>query len=523
MLWLIIIGTMVAGGVAYFFSQRMEPVYQATTTLMVRQEQNPTSIVSPYYSQPLTFTYVQLIRKRSVMEGVISELDLAYTTGELVKKIKVSTIANTNLLELSAEDTNPLLAQQIANTTAEVFSQQYQQQIKTETTSALSVIGSEIAELEKKSENAELSSEEINRLNELHTLRTLWRIQLTQAQATGGVIPWELASLPTSPVRPNILQNVLLACLLGLVVTGGSAFLIEHLSRTVETAEDVSKLTGLPTLGAIMRFKTKKEERSKLVTEARPRSSVAEVFRVVRTNLQFVTVDKPNQTLLVSSSSPQEGKTLFTANLAVSLAQTGKRVILVDADLRHGDMHELFELPNPKTRGFSSLLVEQSSDVASFLYSTRIEGLKVIPLGSHAPNPAELFSSPRIDFVINELRKEADIVLFDSPPILAVADTIILAPKLDGVILLVEAGKTRPEALTDAKEALAKGNANILGVVLNKIEVGGGYYYRYRYPYYHRYYSQYYTEEEGGRKRREHRKRSLLGRLLRRREKVHTK
>ncbi len=493
-LWLIIIGTIVAGGVAYFLSQRMEPVYQATATLMVRQEQNPASIVSPY-SQPLTFTYVQLIRKRSVMQGVISELDLAYTPGELVKKIKVSTIANTNLLELSAEDTSPLLARQIANTTAEVFSQQYQQQILTETTSALSVIGSEITALEGNSENPDLSSEETNRLSELYTLRTLWRIQLTQAQATGGIIPWELASLPTFPIRPKIVQNVILACLLGLVVTGGSAFLIEYFSRSIKTVEDVSKLTGLPTLGAIMSikaksFKIKKGERSRLVTEARPRSSMAESFRVVRTNLQFVTLDKPNQTLLVSSSVPEEGKTVFTANLAVSMAEIGKRVVVVDADLRHGNMHKLFELPN--NRGFSNLFAEDMPDVASLVCSTKVEGVKVLPCGSHAPNPSELLSSPRLDSIISELRKEADIVLFDSSPILVAADTTILAPKLDGVILLVEAGKTRPEVFAEAKDVLSKGNANILGVVLNKVKISGagGYYYRYRYPYYHKYYTE---------------------------------
>lgn len=498
-LWLIIIGTAVAGGISFYLSQTMEPVYQATTTLVVHETANP--IPGYEYSQPAVATHAELIEKESVMEEVVDELDLPYSPRALRGKISAHTNASTPLIKISAKDANPLMAQQIADTTVAVYIQQHRENLMAETQESLSYIESETAttkvkidELEAKnnpggltpSEEEELAAFEA-RLIQLQSLRTLWEFQVLQAMAAGGISFGESASLPTSPVSPNVPRNVILACMLGVMVTTGGVFLKEWLDRSVKTAEDISKLTGLSTLGAVAKFKVPPQEKGGLIAEAHPRSSVSEAFRMLRTNLQFASLGKPVQTLLVTSAGPREGKTSVTANLAVSLAQMGKKVIAVDADLRRHQLHEFFELPN--SIGFSNLLLAQQPDVAGFLQPTKVEGLKIITAGPHPHNPAELLGSPRMSFLIEELRKEADIILFDSAPVLAAADATIMAPKVDGTILVVESGHTKPEAFIESKEALSKGNVNILGVVLNRIELAqrGGYYYHYRYPYYYGY------------------------------------
>ena len=513
-LWLIIIGVVVAGGIAYFLSQRMEPVYRATATFLVHQS---TAAVPGYsYSRPEVTTHAELVMTRSVMEEVSSELRklrIYYSPEALDGMISTQAKLDTPIVEVSAEHTNPLRAQQIADTTVEVYIEQHREKLQADAEQSLSLIQSEINqksaridELELKKETVgHLSSEEENELvslqddlGQLKYLRTLWYMELAQSQSMAGISTGESATLPTSPVSPNTIQNVAVACLLGLVVTTGGAFLKEYLDRSVKSAEDISQLTGLPTLGVVAKFKTNPGEKGGLIAEAHPRSSVAEAFRMLRTNLQFASLEKPIQTLLVTSASPGEGKSSVSANLAVTIAQMGKTVIVVDADLRRHELHKFFDLPN--TTGFTNLLLAQQPDVAGFLQPTKVEGLRILTSGPYAHNPAELLSSPRISFLIEELKKEADVILFDSAPVLAVADATIMAPKVDGTILVVEVGRTKPEALIQAKEVLSKGNVNILGVVLIRMEVAGrgGYYYHYRYPYYQYYYD---YGEDGRRKR----------------------
>jgi non-specific protein-tyrosine kinase len=208
--------------------------------------------------------------------------------------------------------------------------------------------------------------------------------------------------------------------------------------------------------------------REKLITLADPRSPVAEAYRSLRTNLEFSSLDEPLRTMIVTSAAPEEGKSTVLANLAVVMAQAGKQVILADCDLRRPVLHELFGVSN-HTGLTTALLDEATAELP--LRETGVPGLRLLPSGPQPPNPAELLGSRRMEELIETLRNQADIVLFDAPPVIAVADAAILASKVDGVLLVINAGVTRREHAQRAKAALDRVNARLVGTVLNNVEL----------------------------------------------------
>jgi len=312
-----------------------------------------------------------------------------------------------------------------------------------------------------------------------------------------NVVVAEPAELPRYPVKPRISLNTLLASVVGCMLAVGTAFLIEYLDDTIKTAEDVSQTLGLSTLGAITRFRPTENE-SPLIVAAHPRSPISEAYRTLRTNIQFSTLDRPLKTLLVASANPLEGKSTTVANLATAMAQAGLSVIVVDSDLRRPSLHNFFKVPNGK--GLTNALLRNSPNLDSFLQTTKVENLRLLTSGPLPPNPSELLGSRRMEGLIEQLKREADVILFDSPPILAVTDAAVLASRLDGVLLVVDAGSLRREAAMLAKENMARVGANLLGAALNKLSPrgGGGYYYYY-----------YYSEE--GKKRRRHKREPARG------------
>ncbi len=210
-----------------------------------------------------------------------------------------------------------------------------------------------------------------------------------------------------------------------------------------------------------------------------PKSIISEAFRVLRTNLQFSSIDKQLKIISITSSDPGEGKTTIASNLAASVASTGSKVLLIDADLRKPRMQKVFLLENYK--GLSNLLAE-NLPLESVINQTGMENLHVITSGPVPPNPAEILGSGRMKNFLSKAGSVYDMVFLDSPPVNTVADASILSPYVDGVILVVEAGTTPREAVIAAKQQLEKVKANIIGVVLNKAEQhGGGYYYYYYY------------------------------------------
>lgn len=204
-----------------------------------------------------------------------------------------------------------------------------------------------------------------------------------------------------------------------------------------------------------------------LVTISNPRSPISEAYRSLRTNLEFSSLDKPLRTMVVTSAGPEEGKSTTLANLAVTLAQAEKKVILVDCDLRRPSQHAIFEVENGV--GLTSMVVDEEAFQTPPLQETPVSTLKLLPSGPLPPNPSELLGSRRMEEIIATLREKADLVLFDAPPIIAVTDAAVLASKVDGVLLVIRAGTTKRDHAQRAKALLEKVNAHLVGAVLNNV------------------------------------------------------
>jgi capsular exopolysaccharide synthesis family protein len=289
------------------------------------------------------------------------------------------------------------------------------------------------------------------------------------------------------------MSNTVLAAIVGAVLAAGVAFLIEYLDDTVKTPEDLQGL-GLGVIGVVHRINhSDRGERLPVFTITQSKSLVAEAYRTLRTNLQFSSLDNPLRSLVVTSAVATEGKTTTAANLGVVLAQSGKRVVLVDADLRRPSAHKLFGLSNGA--GLTTALVEEPTALHGFLRETEVENLRLLTAGPVPPNPQELLGSQRMEDLLHRLARQVDIVVLDTPPTLVVADANILAARADGVLMVVNTGHTRRAAVRQAVEGIQQVGANLIGVVLNMVDtrgVRGSYYY---YPSYY-YYSHYYGHEQ---------------------------
>ena len=278
----------------------------------------------------------------------------------------------------------------------------------------------------------------------------------------------------------------MLAAMVSAAVALGVAFLLEYLDNTIKSSDDVSRVLGLPTVGTIGRLAKGEEE---LVMVAQPRSPIAETFRILCANIRFLGMDKPLRILLVTSPTPREGKSFAAANLAAAMAQTGLRVATVDADLHCPRLHQLFGLKLPidgngesAPWGLTGSLLTGCTD--GRLSSTQTEGLMILPSGELPPNPVEMLGSQRMRKLLDDLAQQVDMVVIDAPPVLAVADVVALAPAVDGVLLVVQAGRTSRGTAQRAAESLRQVGANLIGVVLNAASPDKGSYYDY--PKYYR-------------------------------------
>jgi polysaccharide biosynthesis transport protein len=322
-------------------------------------------------------------------------------------------------------------------------------------------------------------------------------IDITGPMKTNNVRVLERAVVPGAPVRPKPVQNLLLGLLVGLGTGIALAFAIEALDNTLKTQADVEQTLGVPVLGLVpvigaaaggeaAQAGDNVRERD-LGVFLDPKSIAAECCRSIRTNILFMSPDRPTRTIVVTSPSPQEGKTTTAINLGVTMAEAGGRVLIVDTDMRRPRLHRSFGVPNQT--GISSVIVGKVT-LEEAIKRTDVPNLDVLPCGPVPPNPSELLHTERFSAVLADCARLYDRIILDSPPTSAVTDPAVLGNLADGVVLVVKAGETTRDSATHARRQLMTAKARLLGVVVNAIDFsnpayGYDYYYRnyYRYGY----------------------------------------
>jgi polysaccharide biosynthesis transport protein len=311
--------------------------------------------------------------------------------------------------------------------------------------------------------------------------------EISRISQLGNAEVVEIAIPRPVPVWPRPRQNLAFALAFGLMLGIAGAFLFEFLDDSLATPEDIERYLHLPTLGSIPMIK---DPAHRLLTRVSPRSGLAEGYRMIRSSVSFSSVDAPLHTIMVTSAGPGEGKSMMAANLAIVHAQKGIRVLLVDCDLRRPCQQKLFKLSSAV--GFTNLVVG-SAAVDEATQGVGIDNLRVISSGPLPPNPAEMLDSARSRQVMEELTHHADLVIFDTPPCAVLSDPVVLSTLVDGVLLVIESGETNRNAAAQAVYHLAAAKANLLGAILNKVDVRREGYHSYYY--YQHHYGSYYTDD----------------------------
>ncbi len=313
-------------------------------------------------------------------------------------------------------------------------------------------------------------------------------VRLARLRSTPNVVQIEPAYIPGRPIRPQPTRDATMGAVLGLFLLGAVIFMIEYLDDTLKTPEDITRHLQLPVVGLIgeMGKPNSKDGKTRNVfVSENPLSPISEAFRTLRTNLEFAGVDKPLKTILVTSVSPGEGKSTVAVNLAAVVAQGERKVVLVDTDLRRPSLHRHLQIAN--RRGLTDLF-RDNTKISSVTSAWGDPPITVITSGGLPPNPSELMASGRMESILNELKDKSDVIILDAPPCM-VADPVVLSARADGVLLVVEPGKTKIGSAQIVIEQLHRAGARIIGVVLNPISHSrSGYYTKYQY------YSSYYNK-----------------------------
>lgn len=487
--WLLAAAAALAGISSFLVVRGMPPEYEAHATLLIgRVLDNPNPVNNDVWvSQELGRTYADIARRPSFADDAAATLDLPR-----LPDYTVTLVEKTQLIEIVVRDTDPVRARDVAATLAERMVALSPGGADAESRRRQEFLTRQLDEVETRIEATEQQIRDrlaqlaeaagVRQIDELQGIIDGLQDKLTTLQrnyadllanTTGGAANsirlMEEPGVPGRPVGPNRILIVSLAVLAATLIGAGGAYLLDGLDNTLRTPEDVDRSLGLPTLASIPFV----EEGRDLVPTDELHSPAMEAFRVLRTNLQFASVDTPLRQLVVTSASPGEGKSLVVANLGAALAQLGNRVIIADCDLRRPRQHRIFGLVN--NVGMTSLLLDEGP-VASVLQGTSRERLELITSGPLPPAAVELLASERLRAVLTHLRDEADILLVDGPPVTVGADAAVLATRADGVLLVVDHGSTRRDLAIAASDALRQVQAHLLGVVINRVPVGGGAY-----------------------------------------------
>ncbi|MEZ4683759.1 MAG: polysaccharide biosynthesis tyrosine autokinase [Caldilineaceae bacterium] len=518
--WLIVLCTVVAGGGAYIFSMLSVSVYQASTTLLIDQARDPNASYQDILSsERVARTYAELMQRETTMNQVANQFGVdPAILDDVITSITVTPLRDTQLIKVVVEGVSPEYVAAVADTLPRVFitemndvqTQRFDES-KRSLEEQLNTLNSEIElhQVAISEIGQSRTAEEEVRLgqmrNELaqyqssyaNVLRSYEELRLTEVQSTDSIVVVEQAKIPTRPIRPQIMLNTLILALVGAALAVGTIFLIDYLDDRIRSPHDLHSVVNTPILGTIARIQRESSSllghselarTEGLIAATQPRHPITEAYRSLRTNLQFSSVDDSLHSFLVTSATPGEGKTTTASNIAVVLAQSGRSVLLIDADIRKPQQHKIFE--QPKTPGLTDALLAGEAPLELFVRETAVENLRILTAGKDAPNPAELLGSQRMQQLVAQLRRQFDVLIFDAPPLLAVTDAQVLAKHTQGVLLVINTEKTPRAMVARAVEALERANARLFGTVLNRMARSARSYY-----YYYDSYSYYYDED----------------------------
>jgi exopolysaccharide transport family protein len=322
---------------------------------------------------------------------------------------------------------------------------------------------------------------------------------LSENMRAGNIRIIDKAEVPKTPVKPKKRVSIILAMIVGLFGGTGLAFLLEYLDNTIKTPDDLKQYLNIPDLGPVPLFAAEnkgnpgkgKDRTSDLIALHSPRSTASESYRGIRTNIMFSTAESVPQVILVSSAGPREGKTITAANIAITMAQAGSKIIILDCDMRRPEIHNLFGAT--RDRGMSNIMVGVDN-IGVIIQSTQIPNLDVITSGPIPPNPSEMLGSKRMESLLVALRKKYDHILIDSPPVTAVTDASVLSKSADGVIMVIRTGDMARQIVKNGIDQFNNVGAHFIGAVLNGIDLSSS---KYSY-YYYQYYRYYYGEDGEG-------------------------
>lgn len=425
----IVVTTLIVVGFAAVWTATQTKQYTSTTQFFVSVSGSDNAQLQQgsTFTQERVKSYAELLKTPRALTPVVEELGDGTTTSDLADQLTITTPPETVILDVSVTDTDPAHAQEVAEAIGETFP--------------------EVVSQVERPEGGEKSSP--------------IKVSLVKPAST--------ADVPTSPMPA---RNLGLGLVLGLLLGIGLAMLRHLLDTTVRTDDDVEEITDEPVIGAV--HYDPRAGKEPLIVETDPSSPRSEAFRAVRTNLMFVDAANHPRTILLTSSIPGEGKSTTIANLALTLAQSGSSVCLIEADLRRPRLLEYLGLEG--AAGLTDVLIERA-ELEDVLQPYGSDRLEVIGAGAIPPNPSELLASDAMSRVLAQVSARFDYVLIDTPPVLPVTDAVVLSTKVDGVIVLVGTTIVRKEQLEATLESINAVDNTLLGLVLNRVghKTSGGY------------------------------------------------
>lgn len=489
--WIVILATLLVVGGALALSILQTPVYAAHARVLLQ----PSKTAFDNGSGQGSNTLIRVDTEIQIFESV-QVRDLVREQRGTAPRASVVQVGQTDVVDVSAESTDPRQAADIANAYATSYIKFRRDQAVNSLIEAGQQIQEKVNELQKQidalAQRAPATPATAGAVpapnperDALVSQQALFKQRLDQLQVDaalkdGGAQLVGPAVTPTTPARPRPVHNALLALGAGLVLGLAAAFTIDHLDDSLKSGSDIERVApGVAVLGVIPQQSWKDRSIPQVVSLTDPASPSSEAYRTLRTSVTFLGLDRKMTVVQVTSPNSSEGKSTTIANLAVAMATAGQRVILIDCDLRRPRLHEFFNLENKV--GFTSVLLRVTSLSAAVQEVN--PRLLVLTAGPRPTNPSELLSSSRASDLISAARDQADFVLIDCPPVLPVTDAAALSAKVDGTVLVLNAGSTSTKELTHALDLLRRVEAPLIGAVLNGVTSEDGYGYAYSYQY----------------------------------------